>query len=159
MDKRSVVARISRALKFDKNLPPIHVDSIAQQVERRASILKVRVQIWLESIFFSWLRQGQIIMKSFCSYISEDNSETVLWRSLQFVSSVCWCNQRLLASCRQGKAICLTFAVVDYFRTQVYVRHRLSQEWVWRTATLIFEVCNLLQLAKRNLSDAVFSFG
>ena len=41
------------------------MDSIAQQVERRIGIPKVRVQIPLESTFFSWLRQCQIIMKKF----------------------------------------------------------------------------------------------
>ena len=62
MDKRKVVTRISRALKLDKNSPPIPVDLIAQQVELRTSILKLRVQIPLESRFFSRLKQCQIIM-------------------------------------------------------------------------------------------------
>ena len=56
---------IFRALKLDKNSPPITVDLIAQQVERRTGILKVPVQIPLESTFFSWAQQCQIIMKNF----------------------------------------------------------------------------------------------
>ena len=42
----------------------VHRDWI-QQVERRTGIPKVRVQIPLESTFFSWLWQCQIIMKIF----------------------------------------------------------------------------------------------
>ena len=39
------------------------VDSIAQQVERRTGISKVRVQIPLESTFFRRLRECRLIMK------------------------------------------------------------------------------------------------
>ena len=46
--------------------------------DRRTGIPKVRIQIPLESIFFSWLRQCQIIMNIFCSCFSEDDSEVVL---------------------------------------------------------------------------------
>ena len=56
--------------QLNKNSLPIPVDLIAQQMERRTSIPKVRVQIPLESTFFSWLWQCQIIMKNFCSCIS-----------------------------------------------------------------------------------------
>ena len=49
--------------KSDKNSPPILVDSRAQQVERRTGIPKMRVQIPLESTFFSWLWLCQIIME------------------------------------------------------------------------------------------------
>ena len=48
---------------MDKDSPLIPVDSIAQQVELRTGIPKVRIQIPLKSTFFSWLRQCQIIMK------------------------------------------------------------------------------------------------
>ena len=75
--ERDNVARISRVLKLDKNSLPIPVDSRAQQVEWRTGIPKMRVQIPLVSTFFNWLRQYQIIMKNFCSCISEDDSETV----------------------------------------------------------------------------------
>ena len=64
---RGLIKLISRShgVKLDKNSPPIPVDSIIQQAKRRTGILTVRVQIPLESTFFSWLRQCQIIMKKF----------------------------------------------------------------------------------------------
>ena len=65
-----VAAKISRALKLDKNSPAIPVNSIPQQAERQTSIPKVWTQIALESIFFSWLRRCQIIMKNFCWRLS-----------------------------------------------------------------------------------------
>ena len=57
MDERYVYARISRALKLDKNSALVAVDSIVQQIDLRTGITKVRVQIPL--------RQCQIIMKKF----------------------------------------------------------------------------------------------
>ena len=81
-------------LKLDKNSPPIPVESMSQQVERRIGISKVRVQIPLESTFFSWLRQCQIIMKKYYSYIS-------LWMILKrsnFVGQLC-CMQHCLIVC------------------------------------------------------------
>ena len=55
--------RISCALKLDKNLPPIPVDLIAQQVEWQTSIPKVPAQIPLEFNFFSCLWQCRLIVK------------------------------------------------------------------------------------------------
>ena len=67
---------------------------MAQQVKRRTGISKERVQTPLESTFFSWLRQCQIIMKKFCSCIS-------LWMILKrsnFVGELC-CIQHCLIVC------------------------------------------------------------
>ena len=56
--------------KIGQNSPPIFVDTIVQQVEQWTGIAKVRVQILLESTFFSWFWQCQVITKSFTSCIS-----------------------------------------------------------------------------------------
>ena len=79
----------------DKNLPLIPVGSVAQQVEWQTNILKVQVQIPLESTFFSWFWQCKIIMKKkiWFMFISEDDST---WEYLYIVLIINITNYLLL---------------------------------------------------------------
>ena len=113
-EKRWLEGDLTSHVKLDENSPAIPVDLIAQQVERRTGISKVRVQLAHESTLFSWLRQYLIIMKKNSVHVSLRMILRLNGNNSMFERVLCW---RFVANMQHYQSAILfswmTFVILD----------------------------------------------